>query len=322
MGNIRETVRQVGQRLENNKKAVILSGVLTAGTAVALAGCDRIVGSKTEPTNPGQGTSQPENNDNKLSKQATITAKELEDLKKQIANGAQNKGDTESQKTPEQKTGLDTIKPVAVPKSLDDPDMKSHALQDDTQKGVWFHPLHKPELWVTPKWDGAWSWGVSLMHQMDGAHLESFGNSGETVIQVDEGLDSATIIVGAMTSDSYKGQRVIDDYKWGTRGKARVQNKDLAVGMWIRTQPGAEITVINPDTGEAVVKDGKEVKITANDRGDAGIILPDKGRVAAKWRVTDPTKGTFESRVWFGPDDDPQSDQRINKVDARQLAAK
>lgn len=87
MANIKEAIRQAGQHLEKNKKAVMLSGILTAGTAVGLTGCG-LGETKTEATTQGQGTSQSTNNDNKLSAQATITAKELEDLKKQIVNGA------------------------------------------------------------------------------------------------------------------------------------------------------------------------------------------------------------------------------------------
>lgn len=214
------------------------------------------------------------------------------------------------------------ISRVDMPRSLDDPDMKSYSLDDRAPKGVWYHPLHQPELWVAPRWDGAWSWGVSLMNNSDGAHVESHGDSGRVIVQVDEGRDQATLIVGAMTSDSYQGKNPANDYKWGTRGGRRVQNPDWAIGMWIRTQPGAEIAFYDPDSGQPLMKGDKQATVTANDRGDAGVILPNKGRVVARWTVTDPTKGTFESIVWFGPDDDPQSDQRINKVDVRAEARK
>lgn len=218
-------------------------------------------------------------------------------------------------------TIVSKILKVEVPKSLDDPDMKSYPF-DQAPKGVWFHPLHQPDKWKAPNWDGTWSWGVSLMNQSEGARLESHGEEGRVIIQVDEGKDKATIVLGAITSEMYKGKKVINDYKWGTRGGPRSQNSDWAIGMWVTTQPGSVIELFDPDTGEALVKDGKKLMIVANDRGNAGIILPDNGRVAAKWTVTDPTRGSFESEVAFGPDDDPQSDQRINKIDVRVIAQK
>lgn len=210
---------------------------------------------------------------------------------------------------------------VRVPLSIEDTagGMKSVTL-DQAPTSTWFHRVYNPELFNRENnWGGADSWGVSLMGAFDGAHFEEFGNPGEVRVQVDEGADHATLRVGAMTSGSH-----IDDYKWGTRdGHKRVQMKGKNVGMWLRTQPGAAIAVVDPDTGLPYMDaNGLAIAIVANDRGDAGIILPNNGRVEAVWQVTDPTLGSFESVVWFGPDDDPKSDLRINKVDLSQIAAK
>lgn len=220
------------------------------------------------------------------------------------------------------------IKSVAVPKSLDDPDMKSYQLQLDTPKGVWFHPLFNKDLFdKAHNYGGAWSWGVSFMDQSDGAHLKTMGDPGRAIVRVNDDRNDATIIVGAMTAaTNHNGAPLVNDYKTGNDPKteARTINPNWTVGMWIRTEPGARIEVIDPDSGKPYQdKDGNSLGIVANEKGDAAILLPDNGRVAAKWTVSNPIpKQKFESIVWFGPHDKVDQQFTTNEIYMSKMATK
>jgi hypothetical protein len=183
------------------------------------------------------------------------------------------------------------------------------------QQAQWFRPVYDVGQ-VNPdadQWRGVGSWGVAVSFASQDAYLKTKGHVGELTVRVKDNLPKATFAFGIMTNGKH-----IDEMKHGENG---VVNPAWDMGAWIRTQPGAVLTMVDPDTGKPYMRDGNPVTIQANDHGDAGIILPREGRVAFVVTVTTaPGDHPFETNISFGPNDKDYMDGNI--VDMQRDAAK
>lgn len=157
---------------------------------------------------------------------------------------------------------------------------------DQAPEGVLFHPMC-----VVNGQTEVWSYGIAMQYDMPTNGVTFYSDGvGQFTARMDQ--TDATVQMTIATDGQY-----INDYR-----QSHTEGGNYPAAMWFRVEPGTVITVLDVNGKPVENSDGTPMTITANENGDAGIVLPNDGTMTFSYQLHDSDKA-FEAKMWFGPDD-------------------
>lgn len=191
----------------------------------------------------------------------------------------------------------------------EDPGGVQNVFLEEASMNTWFHPMTKIRFQGNEPW--IWSYQYYFANSSTALELvQHAGEEGRLIFRQETGPSRLVLGVG-----------ILDTFT-DSKGVTKDLHNDIRTGfdpnvipsIWIRTHPNVKVRVFDPDTGQALMKDGRPVEGITSESGDIGFGLGDQPNrfVFVADVPFDPKLETF---VWKGPHDRVQED--VNWIDLR-----
>lgn len=191
----------------------------------------------------------------------------------------------------------------------EDPGGVQNVYLEEAPKGRWFHPRTKVRFLGNREHIWSYQYYFANLSSPNIELTQHGGEEGRLIFRQETGPSRLVLGVGML--DEFVDIRGV---RKDLRGDIRFGFRpDVVPSIWLRTHPNVRVSAWDPDSGQPLTRDGRNIEGTTSQSGDIGFGLGDCGRVVLAAEI--PFDPKLETLVWKGPHDRVQPE--VNWIDLR-----